>query len=142
LIREKNIIYSCLVPMLHEQMGDNQLTNFIFYSQKYRGSDASLIPISPSLTPELQSLIREGGFCTVLDQPIPLDRLVLKNVDPVHITGTYPRAFERLRKYHLHLLHGRQCKGKALCAHKPPPGAQSANTGASPAFGFTALLLP
>ncbi|NXD57296.1 PKHG7 protein, partial [Corvus moneduloides] len=47
------------------------------------GSDTSLIPVCPSLTPELQSFIREGGLCTVLDQPIPLDRLILKNVEPV-----------------------------------------------------------
>ncbi|XP_063252412.1 pleckstrin homology domain-containing family G member 7 isoform X2 [Prinia subflava] len=54
--------------------------------KKYGGSDTSLIPVCPSLTPELQSFIREGGFCTVLDQPIPLDRLILKNVDPVQVT--------------------------------------------------------
>ncbi|KAM6304405.1 pleckstrin homology domain-containing family G member 7 [Podargus strigoides] len=54
--------------------------------KKYGGSDTSLIPVCPSLTPELQSFIREGGFCTVLDQPIPLDRLMLKNIDPVHVT--------------------------------------------------------
>ncbi|XP_050758115.1 pleckstrin homology domain-containing family G member 7 [Gymnogyps californianus] len=54
--------------------------------KKYGGSDTSLISVCPSLTPELQSFIREGGFCTVLDQPIPLDRLILKNVDPVHVT--------------------------------------------------------
>ncbi|KFM10987.1 Pleckstrin homology domain-containing family G member 7, partial [Aptenodytes forsteri] len=54
--------------------------------KKYGGSDTGLIPVCPSLTPELQSFIREGGFCTVLDQPIPLDRLILKNVDPVHVT--------------------------------------------------------
>ncbi|NXI11981.1 PKHG7 protein, partial [Irena cyanogastra] len=51
--------------------------------KKYGGSDTSLIPVCPSLTPELQSFIREGGFCTVLDQPIPLDRLTLKNVEAV-----------------------------------------------------------
>nr|XP_047917017.1 pleckstrin homology domain-containing family G member 7 isoform X1 [Anser cygnoides] len=54
--------------------------------KKYGGSDTGLIPVCPSLAPELQSLIREGGFCSVLDQPIPLDRLILKNVDPIHIT--------------------------------------------------------
>ncbi|XP_063011938.1 pleckstrin homology domain-containing family G member 7 [Melospiza melodia melodia] len=54
--------------------------------KKYGGSDTSLIPICPSLTPELQSFIREGGFCTVLDQPIPLDRLILKNVEPIQVT--------------------------------------------------------
>ncbi|KAM9634575.1 pleckstrin homology domain-containing family G member 7 [Morphnus guianensis] len=54
--------------------------------KKYGGSDTSLIPVCPSLAPELQSFIREGGFCTVLDQPIPLDRLILKNVDPIHVT--------------------------------------------------------
>ncbi|XP_065686516.1 pleckstrin homology domain-containing family G member 7 [Patagioenas fasciata] len=54
--------------------------------KKYGGSDTGLIPVCPCFTPELQSFIREGGFCTVLDQPIPLDRLILKNVDPVHST--------------------------------------------------------
>ncbi|XP_009880957.1 PREDICTED: pleckstrin homology domain-containing family G member 7 [Charadrius vociferus] len=54
--------------------------------KKYGGSDTGLVPVCPSLTPELQSFIREGGFCTVLDQPIPLDRLILKNIDPVHVT--------------------------------------------------------
>ncbi|XP_030335428.1 pleckstrin homology domain-containing family G member 7 [Strigops habroptila] len=54
--------------------------------KKYGGSDTSLMPVCPSLTPELQSFIREGGLCTVLDQPIPLDRLILKNVDPIHVT--------------------------------------------------------
>ncbi|XP_005039972.1 PREDICTED: pleckstrin homology domain-containing family G member 7 [Ficedula albicollis] len=54
--------------------------------KKYGGSDTSLIPVCPSLTPELQSFIREGGFCTVLDQPIPLDRLILKNVEPIQVT--------------------------------------------------------
>ncbi|NXG75816.1 PKHG7 protein, partial [Baryphthengus martii] len=51
--------------------------------RKYGGSDTGLIPVCPSLTPELQSFLREGGFCKVLDQPIPLDRLLLKNIDPV-----------------------------------------------------------
>ncbi|XP_064512970.1 pleckstrin homology domain-containing family G member 7 [Pseudopipra pipra] len=54
--------------------------------KKYGGSDTSLISVCPSLTPELQSFIREGGFCTVLDQPIPLDRLILKNIEPVQVT--------------------------------------------------------
>ncbi|NXT25293.1 PKHG7 protein, partial [Syrrhaptes paradoxus] len=53
--------------------------------KKYGGSDTGLIPVCPSLTPELQSFIREGKCCTVLDQPIPLDRLILKNVDSVHV---------------------------------------------------------
>uniref|UniRef100_A0A8C8BML9 Pleckstrin homology and RhoGEF domain containing G7 n=1 Tax=Otus sunia TaxID=257818 RepID=A0A8C8BML9_9STRI len=79
-------IWAVLVSILHEQMADNQLTNFIFYSQKYGGSDTSLFPVCPSLTPELQSFIREGGFCTVLGQPIPLDRLILRNTDSIHIT--------------------------------------------------------
>ncbi|NXU16834.1 PKHG7 protein, partial [Pardalotus punctatus] len=51
--------------------------------KKYGGSDTSVIPVCPSLTPDLQSFIREGGFCTVLDQPIPLDRLIVKNVEPI-----------------------------------------------------------
>ncbi|NXK32299.1 PKHG7 protein, partial [Piprites chloris] len=51
--------------------------------KKYGGSDTSSIPVCPSLSPELQSFVRDGGFCTVLDQPIPLDRLTLKNIEPV-----------------------------------------------------------
>nr|XP_033809392.1 pleckstrin homology domain-containing family G member 7 [Geotrypetes seraphini]XP_033809394.1 pleckstrin homology domain-containing family G member 7 [Geotrypetes seraphini]XP_033809395.1 pleckstrin homology domain-containing family G member 7 [Geotrypetes seraphini] len=43
-------------------------------------------PTSPSLAPALQALIKEGGFCKVIDQPIPLDRLMLKNIDPLHVT--------------------------------------------------------
>ncbi|NXX76432.1 PKHG7 protein, partial [Urocolius indicus] len=52
--------------------------------KKYGCSDTGLV--CPSLTPELQSYIRDRGLCTVLDQPIPLDRLILKNIDPIHIT--------------------------------------------------------
>ncbi|KAK2534932.1 Plekhg7 [Columba guinea] len=57
--------------------------------KKYGGSDTGLVPVCPCLTPELQSFIREGGFCTVLDQPIPLDRLILKNVNHVHSTASF-----------------------------------------------------
>lgn len=85
-------------------MADNLLTNFIVYSQKYGGSDTSLIPVCPSLTPELQSFIREGGLCTVLDQPIPLDRLILKNVEPIHVTGMCLQTLERLHKHHVNAL--------------------------------------
>ncbi|XP_065520056.1 pleckstrin homology domain-containing family G member 7 [Lathamus discolor] len=62
------------------------ITKIKRHRKKYGSSDTSLMPVCPSLTPELQSFIREGGFCTVLDQPIPLDRLILKNVDPIHVT--------------------------------------------------------
>ncbi|XP_029766729.1 pleckstrin homology domain-containing family G member 7 [Terrapene carolina triunguis] len=54
--------------------------------KKYGGSDVGLIPVCPSFSPELQSLVKDGGSCTVLDQPIPLDRLTLKNIDPFHVT--------------------------------------------------------
>lgn len=85
-------------------MADNLLTNLIFYSQKYGGSDTSLIPVCPSLTPELQSFIREGGFCTVLDQPIPLDRLILKNVEPIQVAGMCLHVLECLCKHHVNAL--------------------------------------
>ncbi|XP_037701104.1 pleckstrin homology domain-containing family G member 7 isoform X2 [Choloepus didactylus] len=52
--------------------------------KKLGGSDTGLM--CPSLTPELQTVIKEGGSCTVLDQPIPLDRLVVKNIDPLHVS--------------------------------------------------------
>uniref|UniRef100_A0A8D0HGP1 Pleckstrin homology and RhoGEF domain containing G7 n=1 Tax=Sphenodon punctatus TaxID=8508 RepID=A0A8D0HGP1_SPHPU len=54
--------------------------------KKYGGSDIALIPLCPSLTPDLQSLVKDGGSCIVLDQPIPLDRLILKSIDPFHVT--------------------------------------------------------
>ncbi|NXJ84965.1 PKHG7 protein, partial [Trogon melanurus] len=53
---------------------------------------------------ELQSFRREGGFFTVLGQPILLDRLILKTVDSVHITATCPRTLKHLHKYHLNAL--------------------------------------
>ncbi|XP_014653202.1 PREDICTED: pleckstrin homology domain-containing family G member 7 [Ceratotherium simum simum] len=52
--------------------------------KKLGGSDTGLM--CPSLTPELQTVIKEGGSCTVLDQPIPLDRLVVKSIDPLHVS--------------------------------------------------------
>nr|XP_054094676.1 pleckstrin homology domain-containing family G member 7 isoform X5 [Callithrix jacchus] len=52
--------------------------------KKLGGSDPGLM--CPSLTPELQAVIREGGSCTVLDQPIPLDRLVVKSIEPLHLS--------------------------------------------------------
>ncbi|KAM9673028.1 pleckstrin homology domain-containing family G member 7 [Trichechus inunguis] len=52
--------------------------------KKLGSSDTGLM--CPSLTPELQTVIKEGGSCTVLDQPIPLDRLVVKNIDPLHVS--------------------------------------------------------
>uniref|UniRef100_A0A8C5PJS6 Pleckstrin homology and RhoGEF domain containing G7 n=1 Tax=Leptobrachium leishanense TaxID=445787 RepID=A0A8C5PJS6_9ANUR len=39
-----------------------------------------------SLHPELQSLVKDGGFCKVVDQPIPLDRLTVKSIDQFHVT--------------------------------------------------------
>ncbi|NXJ09657.1 PKHG7 protein, partial [Odontophorus gujanensis] len=51
--------------------------------KKYGGSDAGLTLVCASLAPELQWFVREGVFCQVLDQPIPLDRLILTNVDPI-----------------------------------------------------------
>nr|XP_012324765.1 pleckstrin homology domain-containing family G member 7 isoform X5 [Aotus nancymaae] len=52
--------------------------------KKLGGSDPGLM--CPSLTPELQAVIKEGGSCTVLDQPIPLDRLVVKSIEPLHVS--------------------------------------------------------
>ncbi|XP_074082679.1 pleckstrin homology domain-containing family G member 7 isoform X2 [Macrotis lagotis] len=52
--------------------------------KKLGGSETGLV--CPSLTPELQAMIKEGGSCTVLDQPIPLDRLMVKNIDPFHVS--------------------------------------------------------
>lgn len=53
--------------------------------QKLGGSDPGLM--CPSLTPELQTVIKEGGSCTVIDQPIPLDRLVVRGLEPLHVSG-------------------------------------------------------
>nr|XP_056701697.1 pleckstrin homology domain-containing family G member 7 [Euleptes europaea] len=54
------------------------------HKKKSGCSNVSLIPVCPSFTPELQSLLEEGGSCTVLNQPIPLDRLIVKNLDSVN----------------------------------------------------------
>ncbi|XP_044797770.1 pleckstrin homology domain-containing family G member 7 isoform X3 [Bubalus bubalis] len=52
--------------------------------KKLGGSDPGLM--CPSLTAELQTVIKEGGSCTVIDQPIPLDRLVVRGLDPLHVS--------------------------------------------------------
>ncbi|XP_029457493.1 pleckstrin homology domain-containing family G member 7 [Rhinatrema bivittatum] len=57
--------------------------------KKLGGSEVGLA--CPSLSPALQSLVKEGGFCKVIDQPIPLDRLMLKNIDPLHVTVYGPQ---------------------------------------------------
>lgn len=50
-------------------------------------------------------------------------------------------CYECLHKHHVNALCVWQHKDKLLFAHKPPPDAWSANTGASALPGFTALLL-
>lgn len=49
--------------------------------------DLSLTPACSFFSLELQSLLEEGGNCIVLGQPIPLDRMMVKNIDSLHITG-------------------------------------------------------
>ncbi|XP_074181392.1 pleckstrin homology domain-containing family G member 7 isoform X2 [Rhinolophus sinicus] len=53
---------------------------------KKKGGGSDTTYMCPSLTAELQTVIKEGGSCTVLDQPIPLDRLVVKSIDPLHVS--------------------------------------------------------
>ncbi|KAG8137961.1 hypothetical protein E2320_003909 [Naja naja] len=48
--------------------------------------DLSLTPACSFFSLELQSLLEEGGNCIVLSQPIPLDRMMVKNIDSFHIT--------------------------------------------------------
>lgn len=67
----------------------------------------------PSLTPELQTVIKEGGSCKVLDQPIPLDRLVVKSIDALHVSGKYP--FSSLICFHPRVLYWPLLE----TAHKP-----------------------
>ncbi|XP_078276324.1 pleckstrin homology domain-containing family G member 7 isoform X2 [Rhinoraja longicauda] len=45
-------------------------------------------PRNSSPIPELQAVGRDGVVCSVLEQPIPLDRLTLKNIDPFHSAGS------------------------------------------------------
>ncbi|XP_013911958.1 PREDICTED: pleckstrin homology domain-containing family G member 7 isoform X1 [Thamnophis sirtalis] len=49
--------------------------------------DLSLTPASSFFSLELKSLLEEGGNCIVLGQPIPLDRMMVKNIDSFHITA-------------------------------------------------------
>ncbi|XP_072922141.1 pleckstrin homology domain-containing family G member 7 isoform X2 [Hemitrygon akajei] len=67
-----------------------------------------------SSSPELQAMVRDGAVCCVLDQPIPLDRLMLKNIDPFYSAGSGLRdaflvihqnrkhGYHTLRQHHLH----------------------------------------
>ncbi|XP_048466347.1 pleckstrin homology domain-containing family G member 7 isoform X2 [Rhincodon typus] len=42
---------------------------------------------SPMPNPDFLGMGRDGTACSVVDQPIPLDRLVLKNIDPLNSAG-------------------------------------------------------
>ncbi|XP_072002655.1 pleckstrin homology domain-containing family G member 7 [Engystomops pustulosus] len=53
---------------------------------KRKSSTIEASTMYPSLHPELQSIMKEGGYCKVLDQPIPLDRLTIKSIDLFHVT--------------------------------------------------------
>ncbi|XP_056425359.1 pleckstrin homology domain-containing family G member 7 [Hyla sarda] len=53
---------------------------------KRKSSNIEVSTIYTSLHPELQSIMKEGGYCKVLDQPIPLDRLTVKSIDLFHMT--------------------------------------------------------
>ncbi|XP_073410373.1 pleckstrin homology domain-containing family G member 7 isoform X3 [Dendrobates tinctorius] len=56
---------------------------------KRKSSSLEASTMYPSLHPELQAIIKEGGYCKVLDQPIPLDRLTIKGIDLFHVTAVY-----------------------------------------------------
>ncbi|XP_053318381.1 pleckstrin homology domain-containing family G member 7 isoform X2 [Spea bombifrons] len=53
---------------------------------KRKSSNLEMNLAYSSLHPELQSVIKDGGYCKVLDQPIPLDRLGLRSIDQFHVT--------------------------------------------------------
>ncbi|XP_073507753.1 pleckstrin homology domain-containing family G member 7 isoform X2 [Phyllobates terribilis] len=53
---------------------------------KRKSSNLDVSTMYPSLHPELQAIIKDGGYCKVLDQPIPLDRLTIKGIDLFHVT--------------------------------------------------------
>ena len=88
--------------------------------QKLGGSDPGLM--CPSLTPELQTVIKEGGSCTVIDQPIPLDRLVVRGLEPLHVSGMCLTCIiqlislpsQSLKLHHLHLIMKINCNNKCL----------------------------
>ena len=86
---------------------------FSLWFQKAGGSDTGVM--CPSLTPELQTVIKEGGSCTVLDQPIPLDRLVVKSIDPLHVSGLCQFSSSRLSVCHCRVL----CWPFLVTARKP-----------------------
>ncbi|XP_032895319.1 pleckstrin homology domain-containing family G member 7 [Amblyraja radiata] len=80
---------------------DLLLITKIKHVKKKAALDTGLRNSSPIL--ELQALGRDGVLCSVLEQPIPLDRLTLKNIDPFHSAGCGLRdAFliVHLNRYH------------------------------------------
>ncbi|XP_034541177.1 pleckstrin homology domain-containing family G member 7 [Notolabrus celidotus] len=51
-------------------------------------------PLRPPQNPELDQLLKEGSTFTVLDQPVSLDRLQLKNIDQLNAsTSGLPHSF-------------------------------------------------
>uniref|UniRef100_A0A8C9K1Q1 Uncharacterized protein n=1 Tax=Panthera tigris altaica TaxID=74533 RepID=A0A8C9K1Q1_PANTA len=49
--------------------------------------DDFLLVVKTNCNKKVKCLIKEGGSCMVLDQPIPLDRLVVKSIDPLHMSA-------------------------------------------------------
>uniref|UniRef100_A0A670YEQ3 Pleckstrin homology and RhoGEF domain containing G7 n=1 Tax=Pseudonaja textilis TaxID=8673 RepID=A0A670YEQ3_PSETE len=103
LINTENKIVSFLIYLYHgspficsaESMRFTDVYLFLFddlllitkpnrYKKKF---DLSLTPACSFFSLELQSLLEEGGNCIVLGQPIPLDRMMVKNIDSFHITA-------------------------------------------------------
>ncbi|KAF3814577.1 hypothetical protein GH733_017735, partial [Mirounga leonina] len=77
-------IPECLKCIFKEHTAENILlpTNrHLLYEEKLTLAETWMLDtgfLCPSRISELQTVIQEGGSCTVLDQPIALDRLVVK----------------------------------------------------------------
>ncbi|KAI4901641.1 hypothetical protein NFI96_012816 [Prochilodus magdalenae] len=63
-------------------------------SKKQRSVGADTYPLRPAGGQELEQLLQEGCSFTVLDQPISLDRLQLRNIDQLNATASgFPCSF-------------------------------------------------
>ncbi|XP_072551238.1 pleckstrin homology domain-containing family G member 7 isoform X2 [Salminus brasiliensis] len=57
-------------------------------SKKQKSGGVEAHPFRPAASQELEQLLQEGSSFTVLDQPISLDRLQLRNIDQLNATAS------------------------------------------------------
>ncbi|XP_030646216.1 pleckstrin homology domain-containing family G member 7 [Chanos chanos] len=102
LVSHRNLLYEGRL-ILSENAKQHEVYLFLFDEFllitkikriKKRSSGSEPNPLRPAVNQELDQLLQEGCSFTVLDQPLSLDRLQLKNIDQINVTASgLPHSF-------------------------------------------------